>query len=95
MAVKIRKDGGVDLGPDAKTATYSVLPDENGAIITRRGEPWRRVRVKDDVKKGVMTVTVTSESKGNEKPRVEIHRCDPLTGELLGKNKKDPGIRNQ
>jgi len=95
MAVTIRKDGGVDLGPDARTATYSILPDENGAIITRRGEPWRRVRVEDDVKQGVMTVTVTPEPKGHEKPRVEIHRYDPLTGEPVGRNKKDSGIRNQ
>lgn len=80
MAVTIRNDGGVDLGPDAKTATYSILLGENGTIIIRRGEPWRRVRVQDDVKKGVMTVTVTPEPKGPEEPRVEIHRYDPLTG---------------
>jgi glycerophosphoryl diester phosphodiesterase len=80
MAITIRKDGGVDLGPDAETVTYSILPGENGTSITRRGEPWRRVRVEDDVKKGVMTVTVTPEPKGNEKPRVEVHRYDPLTG---------------
>lgn len=70
MAVTIRKDGGGDLGPNAKTATYSILPGENGAIITRRGEPWRRGRVKDDVNKGVMTVAVTPERNDGNSPSV-------------------------
>jgi glycerophosphoryl diester phosphodiesterase len=80
MAITIRKDGGVGLGPDAKTVTYSILPDKDGASILRHGKPWRRVRVEDEVKKGVMTVTVTSQASGNEKPRVEVHRYDSLTG---------------
>lgn len=80
MVITIRKDGGVDLGPDTKTVRYSIVPSEDGTLITRRGKPWRVVRVEDDVKRGVMTVTVTPEQKGNEKPRVEIHRYDPLTG---------------
>ena len=80
MAITIRKDGGIDLGPDPKSVTYSIHPGENGTLITRHGEPWRLVRVEDDTKNGVMTVTVTPEPKGNEKPHIEIHRYDPLTG---------------
>jgi len=80
MAITIRKDGGVNLGPDGETVTYSILPDEDGASILRGGKPWRLVHVNDDVKKGVMTVTVTSQPNGNDNPRVEVHRYDPLTG---------------
>ena len=80
MAITIRNDGGIDLGPDAEAVSYSILPDKDGTTILRRGKPWRRVRVEDDVKKGMMTVSVTSQTHGSEKPRVEVHRYDPLTG---------------
>ena len=83
MAITIRNDGGIDLGRNAETVGYSILPDEDGATILRRGKPWRRVRVEDHVKQGVMTVTVTSPANGNEKPRVEVHRYDPLTGKRI------------
>ena len=78
MAVTIRNDGGVDLGPDAETVTYTILPQKDGALIIRRGKPWRLVRVSDDVRLGVMTVAVAPQDNG--KPRVETHRYDPLTG---------------
>ena len=83
MAITIRKDGGIDLGLDAKTVSSSILPDEDGATILRRGNPWRRVRVEDEFQQGVMTVTVTSPANGNKKPRVEVHRYDPLTGKRI------------
>ena len=88
LAVTIRNDGGIDLGLDAETVSYGILPGEDGATILRRGKAWRRVHVEDDVKKGVMTVSVTSPANGNEKPRVEVDRYDPLTG----KRKKDAPI---
>ena len=41
MAITIRNDGGIDLGRNAETVGYSILPDEDGATILRRGTPWR------------------------------------------------------
>ena len=88
MVITIRTDGGIDLGSDINAATYSILAAQDGALIRRHGAPWRRVHVDDDVKQGLLTVTVSQIPAGSEKPHLELHRYDPLTG--VARKQKTP-----
>ncbi len=90
FAVDIREDGGVDLGPAAGTWTYAIVAGETKSGFTesvrvlRRGEPWIRVAVRDDTKRGVLTIRIEPlDAPGGA--LVETHRYDPLTGRRVGK----------
>ena len=90
FAMDIRPDGGVDIGPEAGTWTYSLVAgDDRGRFceslrVLRGGQPWLGVATKDDAKAGVLTVRV--EPLGGKGPmRTETHRYDPLTGRPNGK----------
>lgn len=81
MALDIRPDGGVDLGPEPGEWTYALTAGEGGfpasVVVERAGEPWRTVAVEDDVTAGRLSVTVTGEEE-----RTERYDYDPLTGAL-------------
>ena len=84
LAIDIRPDGGVDVGPAAGKWTYSIRPGEDerfdkSVLVWREGKAWIRVAVDDDTAKGVLTIRVTPPDGG--KPLLtEVHRYDPLTG---------------
>jgi hypothetical protein len=81
LALDIRPDGGVNLGPAPGEWTYALAPGEDGfpesVVVERAGEPWRTVAVSDDVRAGELSVAVTGESE-----RTETYDYDPLTGAL-------------
>ena len=84
LAIDIRPDGGVDLGPAPGRWTYSIRAGDDGrfdraVLVWRRGEAWIRVAVADDTARGVMTIRV-GPPDGGEPTLVETHRYDPLTG---------------
>jgi len=64
LAIDIRRDGGVDIGPAAGQWTYSIVAgDDEGRFtesvrVLRRGRPWVRVAARDDTAAGVMTLRV-------------------------------------
>jgi hypothetical protein len=83
LAIDIRPDGGVDLGPAVGQWTYSIRPGEGGRFdqsvrVWREDEVWVRVAVEDDTARGVMTIRVGP--PGGEPTLVETSRYDPLTG---------------
>lgn len=87
MAVVIRPDGGVDLGPEAGRWTYSIVPggDDGGLAdsvrILRDGKPWRRVTARDDTARGVLSVKVEPlDAPGAAEE--DVWPYDPLTGAL-------------
>ncbi|MFB6219103.1 MAG: hypothetical protein ABEH77_08015 [Halobacteriaceae archaeon] len=81
LALAIRPDGGVDLGPAPGEWTYALTPGEGGfpasVAVEREGERWRTVAVEDDVTAGRLSVTVTGDGE-----RTETYDYDPLTGRL-------------
>ncbi|MFP4057687.1 MAG: hypothetical protein ACLF0G_12545 [Candidatus Brocadiia bacterium] len=83
LAIDIRPDGGVNIGPAAGGWTYAILPGDDGRFddsvrVWRRGEPWLRVAVRDDTANGILTIRVAPADE--KKPRLEMLRYDPLTG---------------
>jgi hypothetical protein len=79
VVVDVRPDGGVDLGPAPGEWRYSLVAGDGGfpgsVAVERRGEPWRAVAVRDDVRTGRLSVTVSGECE-----RTETYEYDPLTG---------------
>jgi hypothetical protein len=88
MAATIRGDGGLDLGPDASTVSYSMVPDDatNGSVVAVRilkgGAPWARVTTLDDPLAGILTVRVDF-SDGVTASQASTSYYDPLTGRPL------------
>jgi hypothetical protein len=85
MAIDIRPDGGVDIGPKPGEWTYSIVSGEGtddftGSVrVLRRGQPWIRVAADDDVERGILAVRIEPlDGKGD--PVVEKYSYDPLTG---------------
>jgi hypothetical protein len=88
MAIDIRPDGGVDIGPDAGQWTYSIVPGgDDGSFVDsvrvlRKGEPWIRVAARDDTAKGVLSIRIEP-LDGKGQAQAETYRYDPLTGRIL------------
>ncbi|MBA3710229.1 MAG: putative Ig domain-containing protein [Planctomycetes bacterium] len=85
MAATIRTDGGLDLGPDATTVAYSMIPDDPAAGSTlavrvlRAGQLFARVSTNDDTIAGTLTIQ-TDFYDGVTPSQSLTSYYDPLTG---------------
>ncbi len=85
MAATIRSDGGLDLGPNAGTVAYSMVPDDasTGSVrsvrVLRKGVLWARVTASNDTTGGVITTRINF-FDGVTAAQVSTTWYDPLTG---------------
>jgi len=84
LAIDIRPDGGVDMGPAPGDWTYSIRAGDEerfdkSVLVWRGGKAWIRVTASDDTASGVLTLRV-GPADGGEPLLTETHRYDPLTG---------------
>jgi hypothetical protein len=85
LAIDIRPDGGVDLGPEPGEWRYSIVAGEGKGGFTRsvrvlrRGQDWLRVSATNDVDEGVLTVRVERLDEPAER-KTDRYFYDPLTG---------------
>lgn len=93
LALDVRPDGGVDVGPRAGEWRYSLVPATDGTAyggavrVDRRGKPWRRVACTDDTAAGRLRLVETPlgpDGAPAGPPAETVHRYDPLTGALRG-----------
>lgn len=83
VTLTIRADGGLDIdpagGPHYSLTTDPALGFRTEVRILKDGQPWRAVRVADDVKTGLMTTFSVGLAPGSTYRQVVIRTYDPQT----------------